>query len=40
MSNAIYVSINPNATDKIVQQKKNHEFRNYLPKRNFDYLFV
>lgn len=40
MSNAIYVSINKDATNKIVNRQKNHEFRNYIPKRNFDTLYV
>ena len=37
---AIYMSINPNATQKIVDQIKNHEFRNYIPKQPFNKIFV
>ena len=40
MSNAIYVSINPNAVNKIINKIKNHEFRNYIPKNKFDTLYV
>lgn len=40
MSRAIYVSINPLATLKIINKTKNHEFRNYIPKRTFDTLYV
>lgn len=40
MSNAIYVSINKDATNKIVNKIKNHEFRNYIPKKDFDTLYV
>lgn len=38
--NGIYVSINPEPTSKIVQGTKNHEFRNYIPKKDFKFLFV
>lgn len=37
---AVYMSINPNATQKIVNQIKNHEFRNYIPKQPFNMIFV
>ena len=40
MSKAIYVSINTLAVEKIINRKKNHEFRNYIPKREFDTLYV
>lgn len=33
LTNGIYVSINPEPTSKIVQGTKNHEFRNYRPKK-------
>lgn len=33
LTNGIYVSINPEPTSKIVQGTKNHEFRNYIPKK-------
>lgn len=33
MNDGIYVSINPSPTSKIVQGVKNHEFRNYVPKK-------
>lgn len=36
----IYVSINPASTYKIVQGIKKYEFRNYVPKRNFKFLYV
>lgn len=36
----IYVSINPSSTYKIVQGVKKYEFRNYVPKRNFKFLYV
>lgn len=38
--NGIYVSINPESTSKIVQGIKNHEFRNYIPKKSFKFLYV
>ena len=40
MSNAIYVSINATAVGKIINKIKNHEFRNYIPKREFNTLYV
>lgn len=40
MSKAIYVSINTTAVEKIINKIKNHEFRNYIPKREFDTLYV
>lgn len=38
MSKAIYVSINTHSVEKIVNKIKNHEFRNYIPKKEFDTL--
>lgn len=40
MSKAIYVSIKTKPVEKIVNKLKNHEFRNYIPKRDFDTLYV
>ena len=40
LTKGIYVSINPEATSKIVQGIKNHEFRNYIPKKSFKFLYV
>ena len=40
INNGIYVSINPESTSKIVQGIKNHEFRNYIPKKSFKFLYV
>lgn len=37
---AIYISINPLAVKNIAEGLKNHEFRNYKPKRIFNYLYV
>lgn len=37
---AIYISIKPQYTKLIVSAKKNHEFRSYIPKQDFDTLFV
>ena len=40
MNSTLYMSINPNATQKIEKKLKNYDFRNYIPKRNFDKLYV
>lgn len=40
MNNGLYMSINPNATSKIENKVKTYEFRNYIPKRKFDKLYV
>ena len=40
MNDGIFVSIKPNPISKIVQGKKNHEFRNYIPKESFKFLYV
>ncbi len=40
LANGIYISINPEPTSKIVQGIKNHEFRNYIPKKDFKFLYV
>ena len=38
--NGIYVSIKQEPTSKIVQGIKNHEFRNYIPKKSFKFMYV
>lgn len=40
MNDGIYVSIKPDPIDKIVQGIKDHEFRNYVPKEGFKFLYV
>lgn len=40
MNSGLYVSINPNASSKIEKEIKTYEFRNYIPKRKFDKLYV
>ena len=40
LSNGIYVSIKQEPISKIIQGKKNHEFRNYIPKRSFKFRYV
>lgn len=40
LSNGIYVSIKQEPISKIVKGIKNHEFRNYIPKKRFKYLYV
>lgn len=40
MKQAIYVSINKRSVEKIILQIKNHEFRNYIPKEKFNYMYV
>ena len=40
LAKGIYVSINPEATSKIVQGIKKYEFRNYIPKKSFKFLYV
>lgn len=40
MNNGIYVSIKVDPISKIVQGKKDHEFRNYIPKKEFKFLYV
>lgn len=40
MNKALYVSIHLKHVEKIVEGIKNHEFRNYVPKREFDTLYV
>jgi predicted transcriptional regulator len=37
---ALYMSINPNATNKIANLIKTYEFRNYFPKNEFKFLYV
>ena len=40
LSNGIYVSIKQEPISKIIQGKKNHEFRNYIPKKSFKFMYV
>lgn len=40
MNNGIYLSIKTDPISKIVQGIKNHEFRNYVPKESFNFLYV
>lgn len=40
MNDGIYVSIKPDPIHKIVQGIKDHEFRNYVPKEDFKFLYV
>lgn len=37
---AIYISIHPISLNKIITGIKNHEFRNYIPKNEFNKLYV
>ena len=37
---SIYLSIHKEALDNIASGLKNHEFRNYIPKKPFEYVFV
>ena len=39
-NSGLYMSINPNASSKIEKEVKLYEFRNYIPKRKFDKLYV
>lgn len=40
MNNALYMSIKPDSVQKIEKRIKNYEFRNYIPKRKFNKLYV
>lgn len=40
LTNGIYVSINQEPTFKIAQGIKNYEFRNYIPKKSFKFMYV
>lgn len=40
MFSGLYMSINPNASLKIEKEVKIYEFRNYIPKRKFDKLYI
>ncbi len=40
LNNGIYVSIKQEPISKIVNGIKNHEFRNYIPKKSFKFLYV
>ncbi len=37
---AIYISIHSKHLNKIIKKEKTFEFRNYIPKKNFNTLFV
>ena len=40
MNNAIFISINPIASNKIEKGIKTYEFRNYIPKKEFNKLYI
>lgn len=40
MKKALYISIKPQFTKLIETGEKNYEFRKYIPKKEFDTLFV
>ena len=40
MKKGIYISINPEHTNRIEKLIKNYEFRKYIPKKEIDYLIV
>ena len=40
MNNAIFISINPIASNKIEKGIKTYEFRNYIPKKEVNKLYV
>lgn len=40
LTNGIYVSIKQGPTSKIVQGIKNYEFRNYIPKKSFKFMYI
>ena len=40
LTNGIYISIKQGPTSKIVQGIKDNEFRNYVPKRGFKFMYV
>lgn len=40
INDGIYVSINPEPISKIMQGIKDYEFRNYIPKKSFKFLYV
>ena len=40
MNNGLYMSINPIAISKIESKIKTYEFRNYIPKNNFEKIYV
>lgn len=40
MNTGIYVSIHPDSIKKIIEGKKTCEFRNYIPRKNFRFLYT
>ena len=40
MKKGIFISIKPEFTKRIEKNKKNYEFRKYIPKEEFDKLYV
>ena len=40
MKKGIYISIKPEFTKKIENGEKNYEYRKYIPKKEFDTLYV
>ena len=40
MSNAIFISIKPIHVNRIIEGLKEFEYRNYIPKKGFDTIFV
>ncbi len=40
IENLIYLSIHIGPVSKIITGLKTHEFRNYIPKKEFEYIFV
>ena len=40
MSKGLFISIKPKYTKRIENGEKNYEFRNYVPKEDFDKLYV
>lgn len=40
MENAIFISIKPIHVNNIIKGLKEFEFRNYIPKKSFDTIFV
>lgn len=40
MGNDIFISIKPIHVDRIISGLKEYEYRNYLPKKKFDTIFV
>ena len=40
INNSIYFSMYVEPMDKIIKDIKNYEFRNYVPKKEFEYIFL